>query len=584
MPLLIMGVPGFFLWILKNFNDNGIIQKTPAQTIDALYLDANCLIHPQCAKIMTYFADNSAIGQYQLENFMISRVCNYIQFLINTVKPQKEVFISVDGVAPLAKMNQQRKRRFKSAADRVIVEDIKSRHQKPFNNTWNNSTITPGTQFMERLNKSLVRMCRRLKGVKVTYSSYHTPGEGEHKILQHLKQRPKEDVSVIYGLDADLFFLAMASQRDNIHLLREEIEFGGLIGVSADKETPQETKNIVRDVDEPLCFVSIDETKGRVNEYIQSIANNTTKRDYINDFILICFLLGNDFLPHIPSLDIKNHGMDIVLDAYVKNLLPQDAGIVLLKDGKVTINMGIFRKFICHLAGREHGYFVHSLPRYLENMGKKECPHVDPYDREIWEWENLKNIVRDDPIQLGVGNSEDYKFRYYEHYFQIIQNQRSFVWSASHQYLVGIWWTTKYYFETCPSWDWQYAFLHAPFMSDISRVCDDPSFDINKLGFKWSQPVTPFVQLLAVLPPSSHSLLPKSYQHLMTHANSSIIDLFPVQHREDTIGKTMNWKCVPLIPPADIVRIQAVVQNLEKDSDEAWRDTLKDNMVFAQVR
>ena len=36
-------------------------------------------------------------------------------------------------------------------------------------------------------------------------------------------------------------------------------------------------------------------------------------------------------------------------------------------------------------------------------------------------------------------------------------------------YLEGIVWVTKYYFEKCPTWDWQYKFTHAPFLSDLAK-------------------------------------------------------------------------------------------------------------------
>ena len=44
-------------------------------------------------------------------------VFNYINMLVNILKPNKMIVLGLDGVAPRAKMNNQRSRRFKSSRD-----------------------------------------------------------------------------------------------------------------------------------------------------------------------------------------------------------------------------------------------------------------------------------------------------------------------------------------------------------------------------------------------------------------------------------------------------------------------------------
>ena len=101
-----MGVPYFFGWLLRKYKKNNIIIPHIDKKIDVLYLDSNCLFHPQCFKVIDLNENVKSIDI--LEKKMFKRILQYIDFLIEYCNPRKEVFISVDGVAPLAKMNQQR--------------------------------------------------------------------------------------------------------------------------------------------------------------------------------------------------------------------------------------------------------------------------------------------------------------------------------------------------------------------------------------------------------------------------------------------------------------------------------------------
>ena len=153
---------------------------------------------------------------------MIKRIINYINYLIDYVKPTELIYIAVDGVAPVAKLNQQRKRRYKSVIDNQIKYNLQRKYHIPHNESWSNIVITPGTNFMIKLDKALIKL--KNTNNKIIYSSYQEPGEGEHKILQYIKNNIKpdtQDYNVIYGLDADLIFLTFASGVNNLLLLRE---------------------------------------------------------------------------------------------------------------------------------------------------------------------------------------------------------------------------------------------------------------------------------------------------------------------------------------------------------------------------
>ena len=127
--------------------------------VHTLYLDSNCLFHPQCFKVL---GKTDETDHKKLEALMIKRILAYIDFLIEEVEPTKRVFISVDGVPPVAKMNQQRKRRFKGVENKEFENNLKKEYGKK-TSTWSNVVITPGTDFMERLHTALVKYIKAKK-------------------------------------------------------------------------------------------------------------------------------------------------------------------------------------------------------------------------------------------------------------------------------------------------------------------------------------------------------------------------------------------------------------------------------------
>ena len=87
---------------------------------------------------------------------MFKDIFNYIDKLFFLIKPQKLFFLAVDGVAPRAKMNQQRSRRFRSAKDAEELEKkALGRGEVRQHERFDSNCITPGTEFMVRLQEAL---------------------------------------------------------------------------------------------------------------------------------------------------------------------------------------------------------------------------------------------------------------------------------------------------------------------------------------------------------------------------------------------------------------------------------------------
>ena len=589
-----MGVPGFFSWLTRHYkNSHFIMPKLPnGQRVKILYLDANCLFHPQCFKVLENLIDEK--NPDILEDKMIKRILNYVSYIIGFVNPEDMVFFSVDGPAPRAKIDQQRKRRFRSIDDNAIKAKIKAKYGIKSNNAWNNTVITPGTQFMEKLHLALKKYFSELKGkskLQYIYSSYHTPGEGEHKILQHIKSLIKkyglsaiaDHAYAIYGLDADLFFLAIASQKKNIYLVRETTE------LNSNKKVENKLLSVTEDVAEELNYVSIDITKECYNEQITNLVKMRIDQyedqnqvmckldknvNFCDDFVFLCYLLGNDFLPHFPSINIKRNGLDIILDIYCDIYIRTNEQIIHLnherKAGErlVKFNMDFVNELIHYLGTCEYDYFTITLQKSLIQNSRRTCPVTDEYAKEMWNLENLRDVKIHDPIKLGHGQEKDWKFRYYDYYYGSSEYQNILIDELCRNYIDGLVWTADYYFDTCTDWLYQYMSLHAPFISDVTNYLKKTKLDLNKITFEPRKPLAPCVQLLSVLPPACAELLPHTYRWLVTSDKSPIIDMFPQEVKLDMINKDQFWQCVPLIPALDIERVQEQVAKLKLTPQE----------------
>lgn len=80
------------------------------------------------------------------EEEMFIRIFNYIEHLFGKIKPKQLFFMAIDGVAPRAKMNQQRSRRFRTALDAEKARDkaIKDGIEMPKEEPFDSNCITPG--------------------------------------------------------------------------------------------------------------------------------------------------------------------------------------------------------------------------------------------------------------------------------------------------------------------------------------------------------------------------------------------------------------------------------------------------------
>ncbi len=593
-----MGVPGFFLWLFKRYKGSSFVFSKGSldelvdsekeildkiNSIDEFLLDLNCAIHPMCFQVL---AENPELKNLErLEKKMMNRVIEYIDEMVNYVNPQKVVYLAIDGVAPVAKIKQQRMRRFKSVHDRVLFNNIKKKHNKDIGNFWNNSAITPGTVFMEKLKAQIIQYCKKLreeKSIKVIFSTSNTPSEGEHKLLQYIRQKQINGENdkhkyVIYGLDADLIFLALSTNKDNIFLLREAVHlnsgntqnFDTLNYVSIDVMK----SCIYQQITKKILF-KIEATDEENNKEIETI----DKSRIINDFIFICYLLGNDFLPHIPSLDITKNGIDILIDVYAETWSHFYDYCVNATLTDFDINKNFFCMMLDIISSKEDDILV---KKYYKKKYKRRCQSSDPYDREMHKIDNLQfKIV--DPIKLGLGKPEKWINRYYKHYFHLTNpdEYESFSKKVCDHYFRGIMWVSKYYFNKCQSWNWFFPFDHAPFIREMA--VNAKNYNFNEEKFDLGEPLKPFMQLLSVLPQQSSYLLPIGLKKVMINNNSSLAHLYPMDFKQDFLYKNRYWQGIPNLPNVELDSIIKMYNKYKKKltKEEMLRNKIVDNYIF----
>lgn len=295
-------------------------------------------------------------------------------------------------------MNQQRSRRFRAAQEARILEDeeekarnelIKSgREPDEKKEKFDSNCITPGTPFMMRLAECLrYYITERLnkheswKDVKILLSDASVPGEGEHKIMDFIrKQRlsPRHDPNtshVLYGLDADLIMLALATHEPHFKILREDVflqdkkrkcyvcESTSHIaencpGISQiiSKENSMESAKAEELPKKPFIFLHVNILREYL-EYEMHVPNlpfHFEVERAIDDWVFLCFFVGNDFLPHLPSLEIREGAIDKLINIYKKNL--GNMGCYLTKNGDVDLyNVQLMME---ELGRMEDGIFI----------------------------------------------------------------------------------------------------------------------------------------------------------------------------------------------------------------------------------
>lgn len=373
-----MGIPKFFRYISERYPlTSQLIEENKIPEFDNLYLDFNGIIH-NCSH------PNDEDAHFRMsEEQIFTAIFAYVDLLFGKIKPKKLFFMAVDGVAPRAKMNQQRSRRFRTAKEaKEVREKAESKGEKlPEEKAFDSNCITPGTPFMVRLSAQLRYFVNKKitedanwRGVQVVLSGHEVPGEGEHKIMEYIRlSRAQPDYNpnvrhCLYGLDADLIMLGLLSHDPHFCLLREEVKFGP----AAKKKGNISLENL----NFYLLHLSL------MREYLDlefrdiedTLAFAYSLERVIDDFILLAVFVGNDFLPNLPDLHIHENGLERLFDVY-KKVLPSldgyinEGGVINPKRLQVVLDeMTIWEREIYEKEYADSNWFKGKRSKHVQEM------------------------------------------------------------------------------------------------------------------------------------------------------------------------------------------------------------------------
>ncbi|WOL05926.1 5'-3' exoribonuclease 4-like [Canna indica] len=635
-----MGIPAFYRWLVDRYPLSVVQVREEAPAVlngvqvpldttrpnpngvefDNLYLDMNGIIHP-CFHPEGQPAPKSYDEVYKA-------VFAYIDHIFSMIRPRKLLYMAVDGVAPRAKMNQQRARRFRAAKDlsdaaaeaEKLGDEFQLRLEKscdpPITNKMDSNVITPGTEFMASLSSALqYYICLRLnkdpgwQGIKVILSDASVPGEGEHKIASYIRSQrnlPGFDPNTrhcLYGLDADLIMLALATHEVHFSILREDVRVARRKEINLKSENKNNSSSKGEEGQESNHEVNYEVPRKKFQ-----LLNIWVLRDYlhhdmriygakekidlerlIDDFVFMCLFVGNDFLPHVPSLEISEGAIDLLMTVYKKEFAAMGGYLT----NSFEVNLERVEHFL-NIVGFHETAIFRKRVQLRREMGSRSGGTMEIEQKMSSTW--MKNFegsmnsfgrsklncttsytATNCQEQVGHGEGE-WKEEYYGEKFEVKSEDecKQLKQNAVKKYVEGICWVMHYYYQGVCSWQWFYPYHYAPFASDFIDLKD------LEVQFKLGVPFKPFDQLMGVLPAASAHALPSSYRNLMTDPSSSIIDFYPADFELDLNGKRFSWQAVCKLPFVDEPRLLAEIKRVEDTltNEERQRNSWTTDMLF----
>lgn len=541
-----MGIPNYFKKIIDEF-PNIILTSNQNIIFDNLFIDFNGCIYTAYNNIKCNKDNKLTNSEY--ESLIIKEVIKYTNSIIDFVKPKELIYISIDGIPPRSKMIQQRYRRYMSSwkKDKVIKElehkNVDNNIIENYKNEWNTNAISPGTEFMKKLSFQL-NLYYSNNDIKVIISDDSEEGEGEFKIFNYISKLNTNKKIAIHGLDADLIMLSLL-QKSNIHLIREPVFF------------KLESNN-------KFILLSIEIFKNILNTNYKNIFYNPS--NIIQNYIFICFLLGNDFIVNLMFLKFKNDSLDIILDIYKQISNNIETDILFYHNNKYYINYNFLTKLIYELSLIEVDKMSEITNEHHNYKSFVKINNDDSIIKKLeMKLEYYPSINKPkDKIQAGI--DDNWRAKYYYYLFDTTDGDE--IRDICHNYIESLEFTLEYYFEHKYHKTWYYRYQYSPTILDLFNYLQSLNYmieeediyiynkefkiDINNEELYPDIKISNDLQLLMILPPDSKNLIKNKYHKLMEKNNSGVYHYYPKDFTISCYLKKWLWLCKPRLPDIDI--------------------------------
>ena len=530
--------------------------------VDIFCLDLNGIIHQEAAKVFGYGDKSkdmsglfkkidetyamSAQDYYTLESLLFKNIILAVLRLSKIVKPQQTIYVAVDGVAPQAKINQQRGRRYKSSLAKTATQIFDS------------TCITPGTEFMFRLdaylnitfnaiiNKTIqdpdvIPFIQNIPSI--IYSSHMVRGEGEHKIADYIRNLPQSNKNiVVHGMDADLIMIYMLIMTDH----------------------PVGNISLFRENNEDYSIKTIIDLKTLSKALSQLYTQTDNNVAIIREVVFLLYLFGNDFVPRFPELELSHQALDALIFGYQK--YKQGGGLAIIDQIGVISWLGLANFLM---------FFTEQYANQL--LSNWAFSSVIPQPCGLIQFSSLN------------GKLDDTKFR--ELWFDYTLGPKSYDYLVSTpeedkqqmciQYCAALAWVYQYYRKGLSAINvrWFYPYHYTPDLRYLAEfltgfyeenlVWEDES--INTMG---SYP-TVLEQLSEVIPPSSTAVLPSFLRPLLTNPESPLADMYPTTFLLDGSGKAKpEHEQIALLPIPEPDRVAKVLTGITvpEHYQDKWKE------------
>ncbi|AYV76756.1 MAG: XRN 5'-3' exonuclease [Terrestrivirus sp.] len=272
---------------------------------------------------------NSSNGN-DIDEKIISMVGEYIENMLMVYgdeKHLKKMFIAMDGIPIMAKIIEQKHRRYMGYVSAEMGRNIYLKYENSISQNrkiyeenkyrFDRNNIVTWADFMVRMENKLIsaEFTIKLKDLyplmeQIIVSGPKYPGEGEKKIMEFIMAEIKQDINSNYLLtspDADMILLAIILT--NIAYINKSKSLIDVLHYSPDKKTYE--------------YVNIDKFVRYITNYVINnfkkevgiISSDELRFKIANDFVLLATVFGNDFLPKIQSINVKTD-FELLLDLY----------------------------------------------------------------------------------------------------------------------------------------------------------------------------------------------------------------------------------------------------------------------------